>query len=412
MKIPAWKHTRTVVVVLVVAGIAAVALWPAAIEVDVARVERGPMQVTIDEEGETRVRERFVVSAPVAGRLQRIELEPGDPVVRGKSVVARLVPVAAPLLDPRTRTELSAAVAAAGAAVDQARAERNRAAAVLERARSSAQREQRLADAGAIPLESLEGAQTAVKTAEAGFKAADSAVARAEQELRLARARLQSPSGGGRAVEIVAPVDGVILKRLRESEAVVPSGEPLLEIGDPQNLEVVADLLSTDAVRVSSGDPVLIEEWGGGHPLEARVRRVEPSGFMKVSALGVEEQRVNVIIEFVDPETAARALGDAYRVEVRVVVWQAEDVVTVPVGALFRASLPADGASGTGPANRAGEWAVFVVDQGRARRQPVELGQRNGQAGQVMKGLEPGQLVVLHPPDTIADGTRITERRR
>jgi HlyD family secretion protein len=412
MKRPAWKHTRTAAVVLVVAAIAAVALWPAALEVDVARVERGPMQVTIDEEGETRVVERFVVSAPVAGRLQRIELEPGDRVVRGTSIVARLVPVAAPLLDSRTRTELSAAVAAAGAAVDQARAERGRAAAVLERAQSSARREQRLADAGAIPLESLEGAQTALKTAEAAFKAADSAVARSEQELRLARARLQSPSGGGRAVEIVAPVDGVILKRLRESESVVPSGEPLLEIGDPRRLEVVADLLSTDAVRVSAGDPVFIEEWGGGQPLHARVRRVEPSGFMKVSALGVEEQRVNVVIEFVDAETAARALGDAYRVEVRVVVWRGDDVVKVPVGALFRSSPRTDGASGAGPANRAGGWAVFVVEHDRARLQPVELGRRNSEAGQIVKGLEPGQLVVLHPPDAIADGTRVTVRRQ
>ena len=398
MKMPAWRHTRTVVVVTVVAAIAAVALWPEASEVDLARVERGPMQVTIDEEGETRVVERFVVSAPVAGRLQRIELEPGDPVVRARTVVARLTPLAAPLLDPRTRTELSAAVAAAGAAVEQARAERARAEAVLERARSAFQREQRLADAGAIPVESLEVAQTTLKTAEAAFRAADFAVARAEQELRLARARLQTPSADGRVVEIVAPVDGVILKRLRESESVVPTGEPLLEIGDPQRLEVVADLLSTDAVRVTTGNPVLIEAWGGGHPLPARVRRVEPSGFMKVSALGVEEQRVNVIIEFAEPETAARSLGDAYRVEVRVVVWRADDVVKVPVGALVRASP--------------GGWAVFVVENGRARLQPVELGHRNAERGEVVKGLEPGQPVVLHPPDAIADGARITERRR
>ena len=398
MKQSAWKHARTVAVVVVVAAIVAAALWPEATAVDLAPVERGPMQVTIDEEGETRVVERFVVSAPVAGRLQRIELEPGDPVVRGTTVVARLTPSAAPLLDQRTRTELSAAVAAAGAAVEQARAERGRAEAVRERARSAFEREQRLADAGAIPLESLEVAQTTLKTAEAGFRAADFGVARADQELRLARARLQSPSSGGRLVEIVAPVDGVVLKRLRESESVVPSGEPLLEIGDPHRLEIVADLLSTDAVRVSAGSPVLIEAWGGGHALPARVRRVEPSGFMKVSALGVEEQRVNVIIEFIEPETAARALGDAYRVEVRVVVWQQDDVVKVPVGALFRSS--------------GGRWAVFVGEAGRARLAPVELGQRNSEHGEITSGLEPGQVVVLHPPDTIADGARITERRR
>ena len=390
-----WKHARLVAAVLVVAAIAAVALWPEAAEVDVTRVDRGPMQVTIDEDGETRVHERFVVSAPVAGRLQRIQLEPGDRVVRGKTVVARLVPTEAPLLDPRAAAELNTAVDASRAAVGQAQAERDRAAATLERARSSLERQERLAKAGAIPRDDLEAAQTTLKTAEGALRASEFAVARAEQELQLARTRLQAPAPTGRAVDVVAPVNGVVLKRLRESESVVPSGEALLEIGDPQNLEVVADLLSTDAVRVKAAAPVLIERWGGSHALRAHVRRVEPSGFMKVSALGVEEQRVNVIIDFDNPDVAAGALGDAFRVEVRVIVWQEDDVLRVPVGALFR---------------RGEDWAVFVVENGRVRLQSVELGQRNNEYGQIVSGLEAGQTVVLHPPDTLTDDTRVTER--
>ena len=381
--------------VLVVAGIAAVALWPEAVEVDITRVERGPMQVTIDEDGETRVIERFVVSAPVAGRLQRIQLEPGDRVVRGKTIVARLTPTEAPLLDPRAAAELQVSVDAARAAVGQAQAERDRAGATLERARTFLQRQERLSNAGAIPRDDLEAAQTALKTAEGSRRAAEFAVARAEQELQLAQARLKAPAPTGRTVDVVAPVDGMVLRRLRESESVVPSGEALLEIGDPNNLEVVADLLSTDAVRVKAGAPVLIERWGGGHAIRAHVRRVEPSGFMKVSALGVEEQRVNVIIDFDNPAGAASALGDAFRVEVRVIIWQEDDVLRVPVGSLFR---------------RGDDWAVFVVDNDRARLQIVELGQRNNEFGQILGGLDAGQAVVLHPPDTLTDGTRVRER--
>jgi HlyD family secretion protein len=389
------KNPRLIAAILVVAGILAVALWPSAIEIDVARVERGPMQVTLDEEGETRVRDRFVVSAPVAGRVERIELEPGDPVVRGKTVVARLTPAAAPLIDPRTQAELSAAVEAARAALGQARAERERAAAALKRAQSTFRRLGALADSGAISGDELESAQTALKSAEEALRAADFTVARAEHELQLARARLKPSSAGGATVDVVAPVDGVVLKRLRESASVVPVGEPLLEIGDPGRLEIVADLLSTDAVRISPGDPVLIEQWGGNHPLEGRVRRVEPSGFMKVSALGVEEQRVNVIIDFTDEGEGGR-LGDGYRVEVRVVIWQNASTLKVPVGSLFC---------------RGDEWAAFVVESGRARLHTVKLGQRNDREGQVLSGLSEGETVVLHPPDTLTDGARVTVRR-
>jgi HlyD family secretion protein len=389
------KNKKLIAGLLLVIAIVAVAVWPASMEVDVARAEQGPMQVTIDEDGETRVRHRFVVSAPVAGRVQRIELEPGDPVVRGKTILARLLPAESPLLDARSRSELTASVEAARAAVGQAQAERNRAAEALARARSTLTRQRELMKAGAISSDDLEAAETAVRTAEESQRASEFTATRAEYELQLARARLQAPQASGRSVEIVAPVDGVILKRLRESESVVPVGEPLLEIGDPKRIEIVADLLSTDAVRVSPGTPVLIDQWGGEHPLHGRVRRVEPSGFMKVSALGVEEQRVNVIIELEDPASAARKLGDGYRVEVRVVVWREDAVLKVPTGTLFR---------------RGEDWAVFVIEEGRARLRMVKLGQRNQTEGQITSGLSERQTVVLHPPDTLTDGMRVVVR--
>jgi len=388
------RNKRLIASVLVVAGIAAVALWPESMEVTVVRAERGPMQVTIDEDGETRVRDKFLVTAPVSGRVQRLEIEPGDSVVRGKTVLARIVPAESPLIDPRTRGELQAAVEAATATVGQARAERQRAATTVERARSTLRRQQELMRAGAIASDDLEAAETALATAEDALRAAEFTERRAEYEQQVARARLAAPSASGRSVDVLSPIDGMVLKRLRESEGVVPVGEPLLEIGEPGRMEIVADLLSTDAVRVSPGAEVLIEQWGGGHTLHGRVRRVDPSGFMKVSALGVEEQRVNVIVDFTNPAEAGR-LGDGYRVEVRIVLWREDDVLKVPVGALFR--------QGEG-------WAVFAVNEGRVHRQTVQLGQRNENDGQVISGLAAGAVVVLHPPDTLMDGTRVTVR--
>lgn len=387
-----WRVLGTGLLILV---ILAAAVWPATVDVDIARAARGPLQVTIDEEGETRVRERFVISAPVAGHLQRIELEPGDPVVRGRTVLARLTSAEPMLLDARTQAELSAAVEGARAALGQAQAESARATATLERARSTLRRQQDLAQAGLISPDELEVAQTALRTAEEGLRAAEFSVARAQYDLQISRARLQQPGSSGRMVQIVSPIDGVVFKRFRESESVVPVGEPLLEVGNASLLEVIADLLSTDAVQVSPGLKVLLE-WGGGRALEGRVRRVEPSGFMKISALGVEEQRVNVIIDFVDAAAAAKALGDGYRIEVRVIVWEDADVLTVPVGSLFR---------------RGDAWAVFVVEGGRVRTQVVELGQRSATDAQVLSGLQQGDQVVLHPPDTLDDGMRVAERR-
>jgi HlyD family secretion protein len=388
------KNKRLLASIAVVAAIVAMAMWPQSMEVTLVRAERGPMQVTVDEDGETRVRDKFLVTAPVSGRVQRIEIEPGDMVVRGQTVLTRITPGDSPLLDSRTRAELQAAADAATAAVGQARAERQRAATSLERARSTLRRQQELMKAGAIASDDLEAAETAVATGEEALRAAEFTERRAEYEVQLARARLDAPGASGRAVEVRAPISGTVLKRFRESEGIVPVGEPLVEIGEPGRMEIVADLLSTDAVRISRGADVLIEQWGGGQTLRGRVRRIEPSGFMKVSALGVEEQRVNVIIDFVDPAEAAR-LGDGYRVEVRVVLWREDDVLKVPVGSLFR---------------QGDAWAVFVVEDGMARRQTVSLGQRNENDGEILEGLQAGTSIVLHPPDTLTDGTRVTVR--
>ena len=248
-----------------------------------------------------------------------------------------------------------------------------------------------------VSAQELEAREAEAKVAEESVNAAVFAVQAATSELQRAQARLAPPTrdAAGRVVSVTAPADGVVLKRLRESESVVPPGDPLIEIGDPHRLEIVADLLSTDAVRVKRGARTIIEQWGGERQLEARVRRIEPSGFTKISALGVEEQRVNVVLDFVDPAAAWAALGDAYRVEVRIVIWEAAAVLKVPTSALFR---------------QGEKWAVYTVEDGRARRVIVELGHQTGQEAEVVSGLSEGAPVILHPVDTLADGARVKEK--
>jgi HlyD family secretion protein len=374
-----------------------VALWPEATAVEVGSVTRGAMVVTVDEEGETRVHHRYVVSAPVAGTLERIDLESGNGVQRGKTVLARLRPEAPVLLDARARVEATAAVAAARNTLGRARAEEQRARAALELAASELKREQELAVAGLTTQQSLEARRNLVVSAEETLNGAQYATAAANAELDRARARLMPTrlAPEGKVIEILAPVDGVVLRLFRESEGVVPAGERLLEIGDPSHVEIVADLLSTDAVKVKPGMRVDVEHWGGDTPLAAWVERVEPAGFTKVSALGVEEQRVNVIIDFEDDRAAWRAMGDGFRVEARIAIWEAEDVVRVPTSALFRVG---------------DQWAVYVVQNGRARRVTLELGQRTATDAEVRKGLNAAQLVVLHPPDTLTDNARVVVR--
>jgi HlyD family secretion protein len=371
-----------------------VALRPVPVEVDVAQVAQGPMVVTVDDEGETRIRRRFIVSSPVTGRLQRIELEPGDTVTRGETVVARVQAEAPPLLDARTRAEAEAARASATALLGQARAEEQRANSALDLARRELAREQELASAELTTRQAVDLRESAVLAAEEAARAATFAVATAAAELQRAEARLEPNRSdtGDRVVAVLAPIDGVVLRRLRESAAFVPAGQPLIEIGDPQDLEVVSDLLSTDAVRVRPGSTVRLEQWGGDQTLTATVRRVEPSGFMKMSALGVEEQRVNVLMDFDDADTASTLLGDGYRAEVRIVTWEADDVVQVPTSALFR---------------QGDAWAVYVLDGSSVRLTTLTIDHRNSQSAEVLQGVSPGDEVVIHPPDTLADGVRV-----
>ena len=382
---------------VIILGLIAIVLWPTTIQVDVATIAPGALVVTVDEEGVTRVRERFVVSAPVSGRVLRIELEPGDRVKRGQ-VVARVREEASPLLDARARAEAEAVVESARATLGRARAEEERAKATLDQTRRDLGRLRSLAEDRIITKQEVETREADGKVAQETVNAAAFAVRAAASDLRRAEARL-TPSrveAPGRVVGVTAPVDGVVLKRLRESETFVPAGDPLIEMGDERQLEIVSDLLSTDAVRIKPGARAIIEQWGGEQPLAACVRRVEPSGFTKISALGVEEQRVNVVLDFVEPSPAARAsLGDGYRVEVRVVVWEAPNVLRVPTSALFR---------------HGDKWAVYVVDRGRAHRTLLESVHQTGQYAEVVSGLAEGARVIVHPGDTLVDGARVRER--
>lgn len=399
MKIPKKIFLYTVPAALIAAF--AIALRPSPLSVDLAAVERGPLRVTLEEEGETRVRERFVVSAPFAGRILRIELEPGEPVRAGETVLATLRPGTPSLLDTRSRTGLEAQVRSAEAALARARAERERSRAELRFAESDLRRQKALGDQGIVSKETVETAELGVDTRRATLAAADSEVKAAQHDLEAARAALleagdSAGSGASGIYEVRSPVDGVVLRRLRESESVVAAGDPLLEVGNPRDLEIVSDLLSTDAAQLRPGHLVEIEQWGGGEVLRSRVRRIEPSGFTKVSALGVEEQRVWVVMELIDPPERRLSLGDGFRVEVRVVLQDLKDVPQVPTSALFRDEQG---------------WKVFAVENGRAVRRAVEVGYQNGLAAEIRSGLKEGDQVILHPSADVKEGVDVETRK-
>ena len=373
-------------------------LRPDPVPVDVAPVARGPLRVTVDEEGETRVRDRFTITAPTAGRLLRSELDAGDAVEPGM-LIARIEPLP---LDPRTHAGALARLEAAEATLSAARARVALTNAALEQARRSAARAEQLREKGTLSAEGYELAMLEQTRQEQESAAARFAADAAEHDAEATRAALlatqdsaaeTAPARGDKRpssrVEVRSPAAGRVLRVLEESERIIAAGTPLLEIGDPDSLELVIDVLSTDAVRIHPSARVIVEEWGGDGALEASVRRVEPSGFTKVSALGVEEQRVNVIADLAEPNPA---LGDGYRFEARIVVWEGPDVLQVPASALFR---------------QAGAWSVFVVEGRRARRREVTIGQRGGFAAEIREGLSPGETVVLYPSDRLADGVRI-----
>jgi HlyD family secretion protein len=392
---------RAVIALLVAAAIAAVvfSLRPRPVPVEVTEVTRGSLEVVLEEDGKTRVRARFVVSAPLLGRVLRPTLRAGDPVEEGQ-VVATILPQAAPLLDPRTLAEAESRAHASSAGVKQATAGVERAKVARDLAQQELARAKALADSGAIGKSELDRAMGEARLRDSDLSAAQFGAQVARHEEAVARAVLKRSTPGddsdkAASITVVSPVKGRVLHVYQESEGVVGPGQALLEIGDPDNLEIVVDVLSADAVRVRGGQRATVERWGGD-PLAAHVRVVEPSARTKLSALGVEEQRVDVVLDLDDARDRWAALGDGYRVEVRVVLEDLTDVVRVPVGALFR--------------DREG-WAAFVIDaEGVARRRELELIVQSTREAAVKSGLAAGDRVVLHPSDRVKDGVKVELR--
>jgi HlyD family secretion protein len=384
------------------------AFAPRPVEVEVASVTKGRFETTVDEDGKTRLAERFVVSAPLAGRLTRITLREGDAVQAGLPV-AMLTPVLSPMLDERTVREQGARVATAQAQVRLASARVASAQVALEQARNEQRRTEQLAPQGFVSPTKLETDRLAVQAAQRELDAAAEARHVADHGLDEARAALlavrQPGAGAAAGFAVRSPVAGQVLRVAQPSEASVPLGAPLVEVGDIAKLEIVVELLTTDALQARAGSRVRIERWGGLTTLEGRVRRVEPAAFTKVSALGVEEQRVNVLIDLTSPREQWSALGDGFRVSVHIVTLSVEDAVRVPVSAVF--PLPAGSEAAAGPRG----MAVFVVDGGRARTVPVEVGARNGTHAWVRHGIEPGTSVIAYPPATVRDGVRVKSRQ-
>ncbi len=378
------------------------AVLPAPVEVECAEVTRGPLSVTVDEDGRTQIKERYAVSAPLSGRLARQTLHAGDPVQAGTTVIAAIEPVDPSLLDARARAESKARVAAAEAAVERADATLAGAAAAFELAHSESSRYRELAEKNAANQQELERAIATESIRSAEKRAADFQRQIARFELDLARAAVvrSDPSQPGNPddwrLEIRSPVSGRVLRVLQESATIVSAGTPLVEVGDPQDLEARIDVLSTDAVGIRPGAPVSIEHWGGPSPLKGVVRTIEPAAFTKVSALGVEEQRVYVVIDFVGPPSNRPGLGDGFRVEGRIVVAETPTALKLPTGALFRIG---------------DSWAVFAIESGRARSQLVQLGLRNSLEVEVVSGLNSGQKVIVYPGDLVHPGVKVKERR-
>lgn len=397
------KAGRRIIAALVALGVVSLfvwALWPQPVPVDLATIGKGSLEVTVEDEGITRIREVYTISAPIGGKVLRSLLEVGDKVQANKTVVAAIEPTAPELLDVRSQRVNEAAVRAAQAAVGLAEAQLLQAEAQLEFARGDLRRAEELASRNTISERALEKARLDVTSAEAAVASAKATLEVRKRELESAKARLIQPGQGHErsascCVQVLSPIDGRVLEVIVESEQVVQAGAPLLSLGDPSDLEIVVDFLSRDAVRIKPGAPARIESWGGDEVLEAKVRRVEPTGFTKVSALGIEEQRVKVLLDFTGPPELWRDLGHNFRVIARVVVWRADDVMLVPLGALFRVGE---------------SWAVFVVEDGVARRRLIRIGERNLVAAQVIDGLQPGEQVVLHPSDRVLEGVRVAPR--
>ncbi|HWT16687.1 MAG TPA: HlyD family efflux transporter periplasmic adaptor subunit [Patescibacteria group bacterium] len=375
----------------IVAALLTLALHDPGLGVALADVRAAPLRVSLQEEGKTRLKQRYLISAPVTGTLRRIDREPGDTVTRGE-VVAELEPLAGALMDPQTKARASAEAASAEASVRAARGRVHAAEAALKLAEREARRLTDMRDA--VSASQRETAAMKVDQQAAERTAALADLAATEQRAEAARAvlALQGSGAGDQVLTLEAPIDGVILRRFQESRAVVAGAQPLLEIGDPRALEIEVEALSTVAVQLHEGIAARVLRWGGDDALEARVMRVEPGAFTKISALGVEEQRTRVILELLSPPERWTRLGDAYRVEIEFLLREEDAVLQVPSNALFRAQ---------------GRWAVFVVEEGRARQRVVVIGDRAGLVTEIRSGLKPGERVVQHPDDRVAEGARV-----
>ncbi|MCX8107735.1 MAG: efflux RND transporter periplasmic adaptor subunit [Verrucomicrobiae bacterium] len=385
------KHARRRWLSFAVAGLLVcglvLGLWPEPVPVETAVVSRGFLRSTINEEGRTRVRHRYVVAAPVSGQLRRITLRPGDQVKAGRTVLAVIEPAVPVPLDLRARAAAEARRTAAVAALEKARV-------IHEFMEAELMRFERLFKEGAVSVQEFDAAKTRFEQSARDVALAEGNLRQAEAELAefsLERSGARNPVRNS-PVEVFAPVDGCVLRVFEESERVVVAGTPLLEVGDLKDLEVVIEVLSRDGAGITPGTLVLLEQWGGGKPLEARVRLVEPSAFTKISALGVEEQRVNVVADIVTPHEQRIGLGDGYRVEAKIVVWEGNDVVKVPTGALFRRGI---------------QWNVFVVVNGRAEMRTVRAGRTSGAETQVLEGLREGEVVIVYPGDRVRPGVRV-----
>lgn len=373
-------------------------LMPKPVPVEIATVRKGTFVATVDEDGKTRVRERYVVAAPLAGRLVRVRLKAGDSV-KAEEVVATIQPALAPFLDPRARHETEHRLEMAEATRERTKALVERAKVQAQQAKADLDRARKLAQSGSGTVQTLERAETGTRVAERDLRAAEFQDIATAHEIEQGKALLERYADSqGTALDqwnVTAPVSGLVLKVAQESETPVQPGTPILDIGDRRDLEIIVDVLSTDAVEIHPGAAVAIEHWGGPGELAGRVRRVEPAAFTKISTLGVEEQRVNVLIDMASPPQDWTGLGDAFQVDARITVFTRDNTVIVPSGALFRSN---EG------------WNVYVVRDGRAQRQGVELLRRAGRFAAVTAGVEPGDKVIVYPSDRIAAGVRVEPR--
>ncbi|MCI5075610.1 HlyD family efflux transporter periplasmic adaptor subunit [Oricola sp.] len=397
---------RTIIGILVgavaLAGLFYVAFRPDPVPVDLVAAGRADMRVTVDADGKTRIKDIYEVSAPIAGTAQRSPVAVGDMVVENETVVAVVQPSDTGFLDTRTRVQAEAAVREANAAVQVAETSVRQAEEELNYAISQYSRIQTLVDRGVASLTQLEDAaqtktvrEAALDSAKASREAAASALARAEAALIEPGLTENGESSETCCVSILAPADGAVLDIVNVSERPVQAGAQLLSIGQPDNLEIVSDILSSEAVRIEEGAPVLVERWGGDETLHATVREIDPAAETKVSALGIEEQRVDVTMDFEEGDVTGKGLGDGYAVFVRIIVWEGENVLQVPVSALFRDD---------------GGWALFAVNDGTAQQTAVEVGRRSGLMAEILSGIEEGARVITHPSDRVEDGVAVVDR--